>query len=400
MLTPRVASYAKLQAKLSSEVIAPGSDSEAASAKIWSVYIGEAEKYDKALVESWKSDMEGMLIFAGLFSASLTAFLIESYKTLNPDQGDTTIRLLSQISDQLAASASGTTFDIQPPGAFTPSTSALVCNTLWFLSLGLSLTCALVATLLEQWARDFIHRSEIRSAPLIRARIFSFLHYGLKRFSMHIVVEIILLLLHTALFLFFAGLVAFLVPVNDAMAMLAGVMLAMVVGIYLLLTVLPLQYLDSPYRTPLSGACWRVFQYAHRHWKNHNTTMDPPIVSSSPPNDQTLVEAILQEATKASETGLVRDSQALMWTVKSLSDEMELEPFIEAMPEILRRRPGHYPGSYQRNPYEDHFRGLINDSEVSLFTRITSLLDSCKVGVLSTEAKNHRSAIAYKAFWA
>ncbi|KAJ7171387.1 hypothetical protein C8R46DRAFT_828099, partial [Mycena filopes] len=55
------------------------------------------ERYDKALVESWKSDMEGMLIFAGLFSASLTAFLIESYKTLNPDQGDTAIRLLAQI---------------------------------------------------------------------------------------------------------------------------------------------------------------------------------------------------------------------------------------------------------------------------------------------------------------
>ncbi|KAJ7803056.1 hypothetical protein B0H14DRAFT_1649352 [Mycena olivaceomarginata] len=51
---------------------------EATVDKLWAVYISEAEKYDKALVESWKSDMEGMLIFAGLFSASLTAFLIES----------------------------------------------------------------------------------------------------------------------------------------------------------------------------------------------------------------------------------------------------------------------------------------------------------------------------------
>lgn len=33
------------------------------SAKLWSVYISEAEKYDKGLVESWKSAMEGMLIF-------------------------------------------------------------------------------------------------------------------------------------------------------------------------------------------------------------------------------------------------------------------------------------------------------------------------------------------------
>ncbi|KAJ7466338.1 hypothetical protein FB451DRAFT_1260690 [Mycena latifolia] len=51
---------------------------DGASAPLRSVYISEAEKYDKSLVETWRADMEGMLIFAGLFSASLTAFLIES----------------------------------------------------------------------------------------------------------------------------------------------------------------------------------------------------------------------------------------------------------------------------------------------------------------------------------
>jgi hypothetical protein len=39
---------------------------EAAAAKLWAVYVSEAEKYDKALVESWKSDMGGMLIFVGV----------------------------------------------------------------------------------------------------------------------------------------------------------------------------------------------------------------------------------------------------------------------------------------------------------------------------------------------
>ncbi|KAJ7455581.1 hypothetical protein FB451DRAFT_1048897, partial [Mycena latifolia] len=128
---------------------------EAAAAKLWAVYISEAEKYDKALVESWKSDMEGMLIFAGLFSASLTAFLIESYKTLNPDTGDATVRLLAQISLQLAASANGSTLQLPESTPFTPPAASLVCNALWFISLGFSLTCALIATLLEQWARDF-----------------------------------------------------------------------------------------------------------------------------------------------------------------------------------------------------------------------------------------------------
>jgi hypothetical protein len=36
---------------------------DAAAGRLWSVYISEAEKYDKELVESWKNNMEGMLIF-------------------------------------------------------------------------------------------------------------------------------------------------------------------------------------------------------------------------------------------------------------------------------------------------------------------------------------------------
>jgi hypothetical protein len=39
------------------------SKDEVGSTKLWAVYIAEAEKYDKALVESWRSDMGGMLIF-------------------------------------------------------------------------------------------------------------------------------------------------------------------------------------------------------------------------------------------------------------------------------------------------------------------------------------------------
>ncbi|KAJ7895321.1 hypothetical protein B0H13DRAFT_1575111, partial [Mycena leptocephala] len=180
----------------------------------WSVYISEAEKYDKSLMESWKSDMEGMLIFAGLFSASLTAFLIESYKTLNQDPNSTAVVLLTQISQQLAAASNDSTFHMPQPTPFITPLSSIICNALWFISLGLSLSCALIATLLEQWARDFIHRAEMRSAPVIRARIFSYLYYGLKRFKMHAVVDIVALLLHASLLFFLAGLVAFLIPVN------------------------------------------------------------------------------------------------------------------------------------------------------------------------------------------
>ncbi|KAJ6546767.1 hypothetical protein DFH09DRAFT_1367251 [Mycena vulgaris] len=169
------------------------------------------------LVESRKSessDMEGMLIFAGLFSASLAAFIP-----------------LTQISRQLAAAANGSTFTAPAPTVFIPLATSLVCNALWFISLGLSLTCALIATLLEQWASDFLHRADMRSAPDTRARIFSYLYYGLKRFNMHTVVDIIPLLLHASLLLFFAGLVAFLIPIHLSIAAVAAAILVIVAAI-------------------------------------------------------------------------------------------------------------------------------------------------------------------------
>ncbi|KAK7059383.1 hypothetical protein R3P38DRAFT_3303376 [Favolaschia claudopus] len=167
--------------------------------KIWSVYIGEAEKYDKVLVDSWKNDMDSLLIFAGLFSAILTAFIIESYKTLSQDSGDDTVALLTQISVQLSGIANGSAVEIPLREPFIPPTSSLICHLLWFVSLGLSLSCALTATLVEQWARDFTYKTEMRSSPVVRARILAYLYHGLERFEMHAVVEVIPLLLHLSL---------------------------------------------------------------------------------------------------------------------------------------------------------------------------------------------------------
>src|SRR5882672_1909428 len=85
------------------------------SDKLWSVYVAETSQYDKALIESWTSDMDGILIFvgvivvavarelmkhsskSGLFSAVITAFIIDGYKNLSQDSESITIALLAQI---------------------------------------------------------------------------------------------------------------------------------------------------------------------------------------------------------------------------------------------------------------------------------------------------------------
>ncbi|KAJ7714148.1 hypothetical protein B0H16DRAFT_1205908, partial [Mycena metata] len=193
---------------------------------------------------------------AGLFSACLTAFIIESYRLLSPDQGQLTVMLLAQISHQMAASSgqNGSAFELPTlrPMQASAGGTALACNIMWFTSLFLSLSCAFMATLVEQWARDFIQATEMRPSPIVRARIFSYLYYGVKRFSMHSVVELIPLLLHASLLLFFAGLVAFLHPVNAIITQLAVAFSSIILAIYVTLTILPMLYSDCPYRTPLS----------------------------------------------------------------------------------------------------------------------------------------------------
>ncbi|KAF7314502.1 hypothetical protein MKEN_00923200 [Mycena kentingensis (nom. inval.)] len=353
---------------------------EQAAAKMWAVYVSEAEKYDRSLVESWRSDMEGMLIFAGLFSASLTAFIIESYRTLRMDSSDATVELLVHISRQLANDTS----IAAPVVEYSPPRAAILCNTLWFISLGLSLSCALIATLLEQWARDFLHRADMRSSPIIRARIYSFLFYGLKRFKMHVVVDVIPLLLHASLLLFFAGLFAFLYPINPGIAAVSAAILGIVAGVYAALTVLPLVQLDCPYRTPLSNSCWSMSVWFSR-------LMTP----KSWPKD-TLLEAMSSAAMDPTAAQAERDKKALIWTFKSLADDSELEPFVESIPDVLW-------GQRMLRGWTIHMcsiRQLLQHPDVQLLARIEELRNSCYSGLLLPDALRRRYTTCNKALWA
>ncbi|KAJ7026609.1 hypothetical protein C8F04DRAFT_1296379, partial [Mycena alexandri] len=369
---------------------------------MWALYVLEAEKYDKSLVESWKSDMEGILIFVRsnsddqlvqgrTFLRQPTAFIIESYKTLTPDSGVATVQLLSQNSQQLAAAANGSTFSSPTRAGFAPSGSSLLCNVLWFISLGLSLSCALIATLLEQWARNFLHRADMRSSPIVRARIYSFLYYGLKRFKVHTIVDIIPLLLHASLVFFFAGLVAFLIPINAVVAAVAAALLAFIVVVYSLLTFIPLWHLDCPYHTPLSTAVWPIARHLMILWRlRYNAVAD----TNNSLSTKTMVQAMSDEAMLVSPARSARDYRALVWTVKSLSDDIELDAFIETIPDLLWGSAG------GRRSYEDHIQKLLRHPDLRLLRRIAGPLRSCDNGLISLEAAKRRQTTCLKTLWA
>jgi len=103
------------------------------------------------------------------------------------------------------------------PICFLSSTTLRV-NAYWFLSLALSLTCALIATLVKQWGRRFLQEVNRHPAAYKRARIRSFLFQGLQTFKMPVVVDAVLTLLHVSLSLFFIGSVEFLYPINHLLA--------------------------------------------------------------------------------------------------------------------------------------------------------------------------------------
>ncbi|KAJ7661488.1 hypothetical protein DFH06DRAFT_374743 [Mycena polygramma] len=356
---------------------------EEACAKMWSVYISQAEKYDKALVAGWRADMKGILIFAGLFSSILTAFIIESYRTLGPDPANTTVLILAQISRQLNGSTE------MPPIAleFAPPMSAQICNGLWFTALGLSLASAMNATLVEQWSRDYLNKSDMLPSPIERARICSYLYSGLKRFRMHAIVDLIPLLLHMSLLLFFAGLVMFLIPINMPMALIAASILSIVAFAYAVLTVLPLFVANSPCRTPFSGVLWSIGEISTAFWSAWCGGM-------SRPNNHTM-EEVMMRAANAGPTE--RDKRALCWTLKSLTTEHELEPFVEAIPIVIWSRT---PTLTRRIKHDHLLQTLIDDPGVQLGPRIAALLRTCESGLLEDGVRQRRTVLCLEALLA
>ncbi|KAF8480472.1 hypothetical protein DFH94DRAFT_650755, partial [Russula ochroleuca] len=167
-----------------------GDENEAAgygdsSTGIWKLYGAESEKHDKALVDGWKSNTDSMLIFTGLFSTIVASFLIETYKTLTPGSG-------SQTATPLA----------------------IRVNIILFLSLFFSVTSALVSTLIQQWAREYLQYSQPSAAPYKRGRVRAYLFDGLSRFQMRRLTYGVPVLLHVAVFLFFYALSEWLYSIN------------------------------------------------------------------------------------------------------------------------------------------------------------------------------------------
>ncbi|KAF8160169.1 hypothetical protein BJ912DRAFT_865990 [Pholiota molesta] len=108
----------------------------------WEILLKPKLEADTVRCDAWKDEVQNLLIFAGLFSAVVTAFVIESYKFLQPGLNDAVVGLLFQIANSLNNTSSFPP-SVDPASISTPlspTSSSIRLNVFFFLSLILSLT--------------------------------------------------------------------------------------------------------------------------------------------------------------------------------------------------------------------------------------------------------------------
>ena len=239
---------------------------------MWKMFLDEVREEDSRFTDAWKEDANSIVVFVslnrlvpvfvtltnsktGLFSAIVGAFIIELYKKLSSDSGDQTVALLQQISYQLPnfpnSTNSNTVNQPSPPGV-----AMVWVNILWLISLVLSLTCALIATLLQQWARRYIETPKSSNVLRHRARVRSLLLVGTKLYQIPLIVDILPTLLHLSVYLFLAGLVITFHTIHKTVAIAVDVAVGASGLAYLALSILPCADVRCPYRTPISQILW------------------------------------------------------------------------------------------------------------------------------------------------
>ena len=368
------------------------------------------------------------MLKTGLFSGTVASFIIASYPNLSPDSSDTTNALLTQISQQLVNISNGAplaSVAAQSTQSFQPTASAVRVNVMWILSLVLSLTCALSATLVQQWARRYMRLALRRGAPHKRARMRAYIFDGIEGFKLNRAIEAIVTLLHISVFLFFTGLVDFFISINTTVAHVTLGCVVLFALAYGILTILPSLRFNCPYRTPLSGITWRlshgsvygIFQViggieGHIHdflltlWRlthrqargtlsptRWRDALDNRVVKHRRWLSDGLGKSVERSATDAPPTV---DAHALEWTLTALDEDKEIEDFAARVPGFFDSKAVPDPASAILPLMSDH-----PTTDPILGSRLSDLLKTCIPGTspLTEEKRKRRLRVCLKSLW-
>ncbi|EJD51484.1 hypothetical protein AURDEDRAFT_159217 [Auricularia subglabra TFB-10046 SS5] len=206
-------------------------------ANIWHVYDRVAKEDDERRTKSWDNGLNNLALFAGLFSAVTTAFIIEAQQDMKPDYAQLTFLALN-------ASVSGDKF-VQPP--FVIPTSARTVNYLWIASLVLSLSAALIAIMGKDWIGMYSSRPVCNLRQWAEMRTYRL--RCVEQWYMSGVIAAAPVLLHLSLLLFGAGLVVFISPDPSTHHLTLGLCLAAGV-LYFVTALSAIIFPSSPFKSP------------------------------------------------------------------------------------------------------------------------------------------------------
>ncbi|KAJ7620643.1 hypothetical protein DFH06DRAFT_65401 [Mycena polygramma] len=177
-----------------------------------------ADEHDKEFQQKYSTDLDVALIFAGLFSAVSSAFIIQIQPQLNPD---------------------------------SPAIIVVVQGLL-YTSLFTTLLAALLAVLGKQWVTHYQaagSRGIISERGLERQRKLD----GLRRWKLDMVLQIFPLLVQLALLLFSSALSLYLWPIHRAVAGIVIGLTVLGVTSYIILLASAITFSDSPFQTALAS---------------------------------------------------------------------------------------------------------------------------------------------------
>lgn len=184
-----------------------------------------------------------------------------AYALLQEDNTQTSAELLSRISFQLSSftvsptSINSTAIRNDVPPSFQPTAAARAINILWFLSLLLSLSSALLGILAKQWIREYLKWDTATAPPKENVLIRQIRFEAWDDWHTPAIISAIPAFLELAVVMFVCGLAVFLWTLDTVVAIAITIGVAIFLLVVSTLTVLPVLFKRCPYKSPTAWAC-------------------------------------------------------------------------------------------------------------------------------------------------
>ncbi|KAK7434385.1 hypothetical protein VKT23_020230 [Stygiomarasmius scandens] len=227
------------------------------NARVWKVYLDEAENYDDDMLKGFRDTIDSLLVFAALFSAVVTTFVIKTIEALEPDFDQITAQVTATFMKEqiqiLRAAGNVTAINSIPNSTIdlngVSSSKDLWINGFLFASLSLSLATALISVLVKQWLQAYASLSSGNAKE--RAMIRQFRFSGFEKWGMQGIIGGLPLILHASLGLFLVGLALYVSQLHSSLCWIVVVITLLSFIMYLGSIILPLIWIECPYRIPI-----------------------------------------------------------------------------------------------------------------------------------------------------